>query len=99
MLWIALLLFAGEIALQRLTPSRGDDVVRILGSLLALVCLVSGLIVAPLLLRSLLLLGLIFYPTCFSQLVLGHHPTCPRLCLFQSQCHPSLRDRFSAHRR
>jgi hypothetical protein len=99
MLWIALLLFAGAIALQRLTPSRGDDVVRILGSLLALVCLVSGLIVAPLLLRSLLLLGLIFYPTCFSQLVLGHQPTCPRLCLFQSQCHPSLRDRFSAHRR
>lgn len=95
MFWMALVLLAAAIALQGSTQSHGDEVVRILGSLLALSCLVSGLIVAPLLLRSLLLLGLILYPTCSSQLVLGHPPTCPRLCLFRNQCRPSLRDRFS----
>ncbi|MBE7382442.1 MAG: hypothetical protein F6J95_013655 [Leptolyngbya sp. SIO1E4] len=97
--WTALILFGLAIAAWRFTQNHPDDVGRFLGSLSALVCLIAGLATAPLLLRSIILLGLLVYPDCSSQLELRQQPNCPRLCVFRGQCRPSLQQRFSPNRR
>lgn len=97
--WIALTCLGLTIVFWRFTHHPPNDICRVLASILALVCLIIGLANTPLFLRSIMLLGLLIYPTCFSQLDLRQRPLCPRLCLFRRRCHPSLKQRLSPDRR
>lgn len=88
MFWSPLVLMGLAIALWRFTQTHTDDISRLLSSLSALICLLTGLIIAPLPLKTGLLLGLLIFPTCASSGDRWLKPTCPRLCLLRRHCRP-----------
>lgn len=93
--WIALTLLAVAIALWRISQPNPDDVVQVLGGLFALISAMAGLIIAPALLKSLVLLGILVYPTPGSRWALGQRPPWPRLGLWQGHCAPALNRQFA----
>lgn len=84
MTWTALILLGLAIALWRHSHHQADEVGKLLELITALMCLMIGIAIAPLLLKVLSLFVLLIYPTCSTaECVLK--PDCPRLCLLRSQ--------------
>jgi hypothetical protein len=88
MTWIALILIAIAFFLWRSGRRHADDVARLLGFSLALVCVLAGLVAAPGPLKIVVLTALIVYPACApSDRTIK--PGCPKYCLLRRQCRPS----------
>ena len=87
MTWIALCLFGSAVILWRQSHPQTDEVHKMLHLTAALLSLMVGLAIAPLLLKILSLITLLVYPVCTSnERVLK--PSCPRFCLLRHQCKP-----------
>ncbi len=88
MTWTALILFSLAIALWRYSQRQADEVTKFLALIAALISVLAGLAIAPLLLKGMSLAVLLIYPTCATgDRVLK--PNCPRFCPFRHQCKPS----------
>ncbi|MBE9138686.1 hypothetical protein IQ254_16045 [Nodosilinea sp. LEGE 07088] len=94
MTWLALVLIAIAFFLWRYGRRHPDEVARLLGFSLALVCVLAGLVAAPGLLKIAILTALIVYPDCTPRVgpegpVSDHRiikPSCPKYCLLRRQC-------------
>ncbi|MGP1385310.1 MAG: hypothetical protein ACTS2F_17230 [Thainema sp.] len=85
MLWIALFLFGCAIALWLHGQRQIDEVIQFLEISLALVSLMAGLVAAPWLLKTGVLIALMVCPTCTPcDRILKSN--CPKYCLFRTQC-------------
>ncbi|WP_017298837.1 hypothetical protein [Nodosilinea nodulosa] len=85
MTWLALTWIALAFALWRYGQRHTDDFNRLFGFTLALVCVLAGLVAAPMALKMVVLTALIVYPSCLpSDRVLK--PSCPKFCLLRHQC-------------
>lgn len=85
MFWLALFLFGSAIALWRHSRNHCDEVIQFLGLSLALICLMGGLVAAPVFLKFAVFAGLLLYPTCTGR-DRTLKPDCPRFCILRSQC-------------
>jgi uncharacterized membrane protein len=88
MTWIALCLFGLAIALWYQSHTQTDEVHKIIKLTLALVSLMTGLAIAPLVLKFVSLIALLVYPVCTATTRVLK-PDCPRFCLLRHQCKPS----------
>lgn len=61
--WTALTFLGLTAAFWQFTRNHRNDIGRFLGNLSAAACLIVGLATSPILLKSLILLGLVFNPT------------------------------------
>lgn len=88
MTWIALILIAIAFFFWRYGRRHTDEVGRLLGFSLSLVCGLAGLVAAPGPLKIVVLTALIVYPSCApSDRIIK--PGCPKYCLLRRQCHSS----------
>ncbi|NER84035.1 MAG: hypothetical protein F6K42_31750 [Leptolyngbya sp. SIO1D8] len=97
--WTTLILLALAIAAWRFTQNHSDDVGQFLGGFSALVFFIGGLITAPLIVRGVVLLGLLVYPSYSTQLEPRQKSTYPQLHRLHSRGRPSLKQYFSPLRR
>ena len=65
--WTALLFFGLTFTCWQLAQLSSDEVIRFLSSLAAAACLIVGLAIAPILLKSLILILLLLTPPIVSQ--------------------------------
>lgn len=86
--WTTLLLLGMTSVAWRIAQNHPDDVCRFLGHQSALICLLAGLIKAPLFLQVMGLVALLVYPTCTPKSERLITRNCPRWCLGRGQCRP-----------
>ncbi len=86
MTWIALALFGVALVLWRHSQFQKDEIVRFLQLSIALVCLMSGLVMAHWLLNLSILISLLIYPTCSPYKDRIFNSNCSQLCLRKNQC-------------
>gem|GEM_PF-6922981 len=87
--WTTLFLFGMASVSWHIARTHPDDVCRFLGHQSALICLLAGVVKAPLFLQVTGLVVLLVYPTCTSRSERLMTRNCPRWCIRRSQCQPS----------
>ncbi|MEM7772153.1 MAG: hypothetical protein AAGA75_01395 [Cyanobacteria bacterium P01_E01_bin.6] len=83
---LSLLILGGAIASFRITQRIHDEIVKIVGGLIGLGCLVASLMLAPWILKLVIVILLVTLPTCIYRKV-NHAVVCPKLCVARGRCH------------
>ncbi|MEB3213853.1 MAG: hypothetical protein VKL39_21070 [Leptolyngbyaceae bacterium] len=83
---LSLLILGGAIASFRIAQRIHDEIVKIVGGLMALGCFMVSLILAPWILKLMMVIVLVAVPTCLYRNV-NHSVICPTLCSARGRCH------------